>query len=156
MPSKGKKPNEFPLTKLVKFSKLPPFQLPSRLFKKFLEKSKFHCKNVSGKKIKQANINKLSYMQISSKNISNILKINKNFPKLSTKKIKELNKLIFNKTNKLKPKINMTTKEPSHKQVIVPISSNNVKKFMSTSGDHVANLNCTLKSIKFNIIVDFI
>ena len=84
------------------------------------------------------------------------MKIKKNFPELSTKKIKELNKSIFNKTNKLKPKINMTTKEPSWKQFIVSISSNNTEKFMSALDDHVANLNYILKGIKSDTIVDFI
>jgi len=50
--SKRKKPNKFLPTKLVKFSKLPLPQLLPRLSKKFLEKSKFHGKNISDKKIK--------------------------------------------------------------------------------------------------------
>ena len=103
-PSKGKKPNKFLPTKPVKFSKLSLPQLPPRPSKEFLKKSKFHGKNISDKKIKQVNINKLSYTQILSKNISNILKIKKNFLELSTKKIKELNKSIFNKITNWSPR----------------------------------------------------
>ena len=91
-------------TKPVKFSKLSLPQLPPRPSKEFLKKSKFHGKNISDKKIKQVNINKLSYTQILSKNISNILKIKKNFLELSTKKIKELNKSIFNKITNWSPR----------------------------------------------------
>ena len=91
-----------------------------------------------------------------SKNINNILKIKENFPKLSNKKIKELNKSIFNNGNKLKPKINIMTKSPSHKQVIVPMGSDNSRKFMSSSGNYITNLNCALKSIKSDIIINFI
>jgi len=75
------------------------------------------------------------------KSINNILKIKKNFSELSNIKIKELNKLIFNKSEKPKPKINVTTKDPSHKQVIIPISNDNTKRFMMASNEHVANLN---------------
>jgi len=34
--------------------------------------------------------------------------------------------------------------------------SNNINKFIKTSGKHVANLNCSLKGIKLDTIVDFI
>ena len=50
----------------------------------------------------------------------------------------------------------MTTKGPSYKQVIVPMDSENSKKFISLSGDHVTNLNHALKNIKSETIVNFI
>ena len=115
MPSKGKKANRFLPAKPVKFSKLLLSQLPARIFKEVLEKSKFHGKNILGKEKKTMKITKLSYMQVSSKSINNIFKIKEIFPELSNKKIKELNKSIFNKSEKPKPKINMMTKNPSHK-----------------------------------------
>ena len=115
MPSKGKKANKFLPAKPVKFTKLLLSQLPTRIFKKVLEKSKFHGKNILGKEKKTIKITKLSCTQVSSKSVNNILKIRENFPELSNKKIKELNKLIFNKSEKPKPKINMMTKDPSYK-----------------------------------------
>ena len=36
------------------------------------------------------------------------------------------------------------------------MGSDNSKKFMILSGKHIANLNCTLKRLKLDIIVDFI
>ena len=44
----------------------------------------------------------------------------------------------------------------SCKQIIIPMGSNNSKKFLTSSGDHVTNMNCALKSIKFDIVIDFI
>ena len=58
--------------------------------------------------------------------------------------------------NKLKPKINMTTTEPSCKHIIIPISNENIKKFMTSPSKHIANLNQALKGIKTNIFIDFI
>lgn len=50
----------------------------------------------------------------------------------------------------------MTTKNPSHRQIIVPISLDNSSKIMSASSEHIANINQTLKNIKSSIIADFI
>ena len=50
----------------------------------------------------------------------------------------------------------MTTKGPSRKQIIIPMESDNSKKFLSTSGDHVSNINCALKGIKSDVVIDFI
>ena len=58
-------------------------------------------------------------MQISSKHINNILKIKENFLELLNKKIEELNKSIFNNSGISRPRINMTTKDPSR----VPFAS---------------------------------
>jgi len=96
------------------------------------------------------------YAQVSSKNIGNILKIKKNFPKLSNKKIEEISKTIFGKADKPRPRINMTTKGLSRKQIIVPMSINNANKFMSASSKHVANFNHSLKNTKTDLMVDFI
>ena len=111
-----------------------------------MEKSKFYRKNTSSNNRKAVETTKPSYAQILSKNINNILKIKKNFLKLLNKKIKELSKLIYNKSDKPKPKINMTTKGPSRKQIIVPMSNNNTNKFMTTLSKYVTNLNWTLIS----------
>jgi len=35
----------------------------------------------------------------------------------------------------------MTTKNPSHRQIIVPISLDNSSKIMSASSEHIANIN---------------
>jgi len=50
----------------------------------------------------------------------------------------------------------MTTKGPSHKQVIVPINSDLSKRFIKDSANYVTNINRALKSIKSNVCTDFI
>ena len=85
-------------------------------------------------------------------NVQNILKLKKNFYNLSDKKIEDIHKTMNNSGNP-KPCISMMTKDPSYKQIIVSIGSNNIKKFMASFSDHVINLNHTLKDIKLN---DFI
>jgi len=50
----------------------------------------------------------------------------------------------------------MTTKEPSRKQVIIPISRENVNSFMKNSSLHVANINRLLHNAKLDVLVDYI
>ena len=50
----------------------------------------------------------------------------------------------------------MTTKGPSHKQVIISININNTNSFVKDASIHVININRTLKGIKSNIMADFI
>jgi len=90
------------------------------------------------------------------KNIDTILKIKENFLELSYKKIKQINKLIFNISNKLKPRINMTTKGPSQRQIIIPMSSSNANMIIVDLGNHIANLNHFLKNTKSDLSIDFI
>ena len=50
----------------------------------------------------------------------------------------------------------MTTKDLSHKQVIVPMNSDNIIKFMTNSSNHITNINRLLKNIKLKYKVDYI
>jgi len=56
----------------------------------------------------------------------------------------------------MKPCINVTTKDPSYKKIIIFIEDDNINKFIKTSGKHIANLSCSLKGIKSDTIVNFI
>ena len=97
---------------------LPP--IPAKLPKKVTKISKYFKKNSSS-------IQKKSYTQVSS-NSSNTaretLKIKEAIPSLQNKKIKLIQKIISSE-GKPKPHINMTTKRPLYKQVIVPMSIDN-------------------------------
>ena len=62
----------------------------------------------------------------------------------------------MNDIGKHKSYINMTTKGPSQKQIIIPMSSDNSQKIMTTSEEHIANQNCALKDIKSDIVINFI
>ena len=94
-----------------------------------------------------------------SSNSSNIaretLKVKETFPSLQNKKIEIVHKVI---SGNKKPKliINMTTKELSQKQVIIPMNINSANSFIKNLSTHVININRALKNIKLNIIVDFI
>ena len=47
-------------------------------------------------------------------------------------------------------------KGPSRKQVIIPMSSNNINNFMKNSSLHVANINKLLCNTKSDVLVDYI
>ena len=49
----------------------------------------------------------------------------------------------------------MTTKGPSYKQIIVPMSKEAANKYIKDASAHIISINSTLKSIK-SVIVDFI
>jgi len=100
------------------------------------------------------------YAQVSfSTNISNItrdmLKIKEIFPNLQDHKIEQVQKII-NNVEKPKPRINIMSKGPSHKQVIILMSIENAKYFIRESSMYVNNINRVLKSIKSNVMADFI
>jgi len=87
-------------------------------------------------------------------NIKNILKIKETFPTLKAKNINNIQGMIKGNSN---PKlcINMTTKIPSRKQIIIPINDINKKIFIKKSSAHITNINQVLKNIKIEVVVDF-
>ena len=92
-----------------------------------------------------------------SKNIvKETLEIKEMFPNLSSNKIKQVQKVINGANSKSKPRIAMTTKGLSRKQVIIPMSNDIAKKFIKELNSHIANINCALKAIKSSILADFI
>ena len=58
--------------------------------------------------------------------------------------------------SKKKPKINIMTKRPLRKQVIVFIAKSNTELIVNLAYQHIANINKYLKNIKSDIITDFI
>ena len=90
---------------------------------------------------------------------SKILKIKEMFTKLQVRKIGNIHKII-NGSRKPKPKVNITTKKLSRKQVIISMSNENKTRFIEFSSKHIAkhiaNLNNVLKNIKSDVIADFV
>ena len=84
-----------------------------------------------------------------------MLKIKETFPSLNTQKIDQINSIV-NGQNKPRPQIKMTTKGLSRKQVIIPMSRENVLSFMKNSSLHVANINRNLQNAKSDILVDYL
>jgi len=90
-----------------------------------------------------------------SPSTSDVLKIKESFPALNTNQIDRVNSIV--KGNP-KPKlhIQMTMKGLSRKQIIVPMSSDNLAAFLKNSSAHISNLNRLLGNAKTKIMVDFI
>ena len=117
-----------------------------RLFSLISAKSLKKIKKISKYfKITKWALNKL-YAQVFklTTTIREVLKIKEIFSNLQVKKIKNIQKII-NNHGKLKPKINMTTKSPLRKQVIILMNNNNKTKFMKDSYNYIANNNRVLK-----------
>ena len=129
---------------------LPPIPAKSPKEVKEIEKPTMN------KSYAQALSSKLKSNTVSSNIAMNTLKIKKAFPNLPNKKIDTIQKVINSSSNKPKPRLNMTTKGSSHKQVIVPINNDLGKRFIKDSAVHVTNINHALKSIKSNVYTDFI
>ena len=147
--NKGSKDNENPAF----VSRLPP-PIPAKSPKEVKDITKFF-KKIENSKGKE-NMKK-SYAQASfSDNIARkVLKIKEVFSNLQGKKIENIQKII-NRGDKPKPRLNITTKRPLCKQVIIPINSDNTGKFMANSSDHIININRLLKKIKSECKVDYI
>jgi len=138
---------------------IPPL-ISAKSQKEVNELLKYFKKNTNSQQ-KKSYANATSLLkQLSPATLKNIarktLKIKKTFPNLPNKKIEEMQKVINGLKDKAKPRINMTTKDLSRKQVIIPINNNIAKEFIKNSSLHIANINCALKTIKSDTIADFI
>ena len=102
-----------------------------------------------------------SYVQVlarqpnSTNIVRKILKIKEIFSNLQNKKIEIVQKIISGQ-DKPRPKISMTTKGLSYKQVIILMKDNDANNFIKDLSMHVININQMLKNIKFYIMVDYI
>ena len=130
---------------------IPPW--PS---KSILAKSKFFKDNDNQESKPNSQSNKPSYTQAFKSNIQNFLKIKNAFLKLSLDKISEIHNVINKSNQKGKPRLNITMKGLSRKQIIFPMGINNIERVIVQSNANVANINRLLKSIKSEVSVDFI
>ena len=120
---------------LVTINKAPPLPpLPAKSKKEINVISKYFQskKSTVDNNVQGCNVNSgKSYAQASktSVNTLEVLKIKEKFPSLNAQKIDQVNNIV-NGQNKPKPRIKMTTKGPSRKQIIIPMSGDNVTSFM--------------------------
>ena len=137
----------------------PPPLLPAKMAKEVNVISKYfqNKKSSNDNKSKEDPKTTKSYVQASKApvNTAEVLKIKKAFPALNVEKIDQVNNIVKG-TVKLKPKIQMTTKEPSRKQIIIPMSKENVDSFIKNSLLHVLNINRQFHNAKSEILVDYI
>jgi len=144
----------------VSIDKVPP---PSPLLAKTAKEVNIISKYFQNKKSSNDNKNKenpkaiKSYTQASKSptNMDEVLKIKKAFFTLNAEKIDQVNNIVKGIV-KSKPKIQMTTKGPSRKQVIIPMSKDNIDSFMKNSSLHIVNINRQFCNAKSEILVDYI
>ena len=137
---------------------LPPLLVKSKKKVNVISKY-FQSKKPSAENKNQVGNNNpaRSYTQATktSANMSEVLKIKEAFPALNAKKIDQINSIVKG-DSKPKPRIQMTTKGPSRKQVIIPMSKENISAFMKNLSLHVANINRQLHNVKSEVLVDYI
>ena len=158
--SKKDSPKSVPVT-INKAPPSPPLPAKSKeeinvISKYFQTKKTENSKKNNGTSSSNSQ-NTQSYAQASKMNISTseILKIKELFPTLNAKKIDQVNNIVNGK-NQQKPQLQSTTKGPSRKQIIIPMSSGNISSFMKNSSLHVANINRELHNAKTDVLVDYI
>ena len=136
--NKGK---DIPKPTFVSF--IPPLIL-AKSPKEVKEISKFFnkIKKPTMKKLYVQVLTPKPYSSDKSSNIAmNTLKIKKTFPNLPNKKIDFIQKVINGSNDKAKPRLNIMTKGPPQKQVIIPMSCDLDKRFIKDSSLHVININ---------------
>ena len=122
----------------------PPLLLLAKTAKEINTISKyFQNQKPSNAKSNDGSKTKKSYTQALKNNVNTakVFKIKKTFPTLNAEKINQVNNII-NRSSKPKLKIQMTTKELLRKQVIIPMSKDNVDAFIKNSLLHVSSMNC--------------
>ena len=145
-PVNGNNKKDIPKSTPVTINKAPPLSpLPAKTKKEINVISKyFHPKKPSvanNAHPSKGQVGK-SYAQASksSTGTSDALKIKETFPTLNAQKIDQVINIV-NGQSKPKPHIKMTTKGPSRKHIIIPMSSDNISAFLKNSSLNVANIN---------------
>jgi len=163
-PTNGNPKKDSPKSILVMINKAPPPPpLPAKSKKEINVISKyFHSKKPENNKKNNGNSSlnsqsNKSYAQASKSptSTSDVLKIKETFPALNAKKIDQVNSIVNGK-NQQKPQIQSTTKGPSRKHIIIPMSTDNISSFMKNLSLHVANINRELRNAKTEVLVDYI
>ena len=102
---------------------------------------------------------KKSYAQASKSNTSrvdDILRVKEAFPSLSANEVNKILKVKNGSEGKKKPKLNMTTRGPSRKEVIIPMTKPNAELITKSAHKIIANINEHLKNSNSDVITDFI
>jgi len=99
-------------------------------------------------------------MQASKSNISSsigdVLRVKKVFPSLSADEVGKMLKAKNSRVGNKKSKINMMTRGPSKKEVIIPMAKSNAELIINSAYTHISNINKCLKNSKSDIVADFI
>ena len=82
--------------------------------------------------------------------------VKKVFPTLSADKVRKMLKAKNNSEDTKKPKINMTTRRQSRKEIIISMTKANAELIINSVHIHVSNVNKYLKNSKSDTFADFI
>jgi len=127
--------------------------IPAKSQKKVNQISKYF-KNIKPAIVTKPFQKSYTYTSKPTTSITKVIKIKDAFLALGAKKIDQIQNIVKG-SPKPKPHIQMTTKRPSRKQVIILINSNNTE-FIKNSSYHIANINKSLRNMKSEVLVDFI
>ena len=78
------------------------------------------------------------------------------FPALSVNKVEKILKIKNSNEGSNKLKINITTRGPSRKKVIILMAKYNTELIVNLAYNHISNINKCLKNSKSDIVTDFI
>ena len=159
-PNSNSKKNIPKLTPVTINKALPLPPLPAKTRKEINVISKyFHSNKPSVNNNNKSSNNQVgkSYAQASksSTSTSDFLKIKEMFPALNAEKIDQMNNIVHGQS-KSKPRIKITTKGPSRKHIIIPMSNDNIFSFMKNSSLNVANINRELQNAKTDVLVNYV
>jgi len=102
---------------------------------------------------------KKSYAQASKSNLScieDIVRVKEAFPVLLVDEVGKVLKIKNSGGDNRKPKINMTTRGPSRKEVIIPMAKHIAELIINSAHIHITNINKCLRNSKSDIVADFI
>ena len=103
---------------------------------------------------------KKSYMQASKSNVSynikDVLQVKEVFSSLLADKVGKMLKVKNSREDSKKPRINMITRVPSRKEVIIPMIKQITELIVNSAHIHIININKYLKNSKSDIVADFI
>ena len=71
-------------------------------------------------------------------------------------KVGKVLKISNSREDSKKPRINMTTRGPSRKEVIIPMAKHIAELMINSAHTHIINVNKCLKNSKSDIVTDFI
>jgi len=88
--------------------------------------------------------------------IEDIVQVKEAFPALSADEVGKVLKIKNSGEGNKKPKINITTRRPSRKKVIIPMAKHIAELIVNSAHIHIANINKCLRNSKSDIVTDFI
>ena len=113
--------------------------------------------NIKKKVLKPSKIKKLYTQVINSLlNVEDILYIKDVFPNLFANKVADILNITNKNVNTKKFKINIMTKRPLRKQIIISMIKSNVETIINSAYQYITNINRCLKEIKLNTSGNYI